>query len=111
MTAERPVRKKTPEVIVAINSLTGVSVGRIGNISERGVMLITDTPIAEASVMQIQFLLRSSEGTPQRVELGIQCLWHERANGDRNYWNGCRIVAASAEDESLVHDWLDRIPN
>jgi hypothetical protein len=110
MTADRPVRKKTPEVMMVINSLTGESIGRIGNVSERGVMLITDQPIPEGSVLQIQLMIPAPHGTRQRVELGIQCLWRDRANTERSYWNGCRIVAASREDENLLRHWLDRLP-
>jgi len=41
MVARRSVRKRTAEVIIAINAMTGETIGRIGNLSVDGMMLIS----------------------------------------------------------------------
>jgi hypothetical protein len=110
MSTLRAERKRAPEVIIVINALTGESLGRIGNMSDGGVMIITNRPIAEGSVIQIQFLLRDSARVPQRVEAGIQCLWNEKAQSDRSYWNGCRFVALGEVEEGVIAAWLARLP-
>jgi hypothetical protein len=107
---QRAERKPSPEVIIVINALSGASLGRIGNLSDGGAMIITNQPIPEGSVIQIQFLLRDSARCPRRIEAGIQCLWSAQAQSDRGYWNGCQFVAMGEVEEQLISNWLVALP-
>lgn len=111
LSTQRAERKLSPEVIIVINALSGESLGRIGNMSDGGAMIITSQPILEGSVIQIQCLLRDSSGVPHRLEAGIQCLWNAKAQSDRGYWNGCRFVAMGEAEEQLLSNWLAGMPS
>jgi hypothetical protein len=107
---QRAKRKLSPEVIIVINALSGASLGRIGNLSDGGAMIITNQPIPEGSVIQIQFMLHDTAGCPRRIEAGIQCLWSAPAQSERGYWNGCQFVAMGEVEEQLISHWIAALP-
>lgn len=108
MSPRRSVRKRTREAILVTNAMTGITLGRIGNLSVDGMMLITPAPIGEGCLYQVQLLLRDEQGQQRRLELGIQCLWSEAARTERTYWAGCRIIDIAPSEQQILDAWVER---
>lgn len=108
MVARRSIRKRAAEAIVVINAMTGETIGRIGNFSSDGMMLISNHPIPEEHLYQVQFQLRDAMHTVRKLELGIQCLWSEAARTEHSHWAGCKIIDISDAEQQLLNEWLER---
>ena len=74
----------------AVDRLTGQTFGRLVDIHSEGLMLITDGTVDVGNIYQ--FLLQK-EGDVW-LEVGVECLWKNPANGDDRYWSGFRVIDA-----------------
>lgn len=108
MVARRSVRKRVGEAIVVINAMTGETIGRVGNLSVDGMMLISAHPLPEEHLYQVQLQLRDAAHVPHRMELGIQCLWSEAARTEHTHWAGCKIIDISEAEQSLLNGFVER---
>jgi len=106
--ARRSVRKRAGESILVTDAMTGKTIGRIGNLSVDGMMLICPRPVAEGSLYQVQFLLTDGQRQQRRVEVGIQCLWCEAARTENTHWAGCRIIDIAAAEQHILDGWVGR---
>lgn len=108
MSSRRSIRKRTGESILVTDAMTGRTIGRIGNLSVDGMMLISPQPIAEGSLYQLQFLLADAQRQPRRLEVGIQCLWSEAARTEHSHWAGCRIIDIAPSEQQVLAGWVER---
>lgn len=105
----RSHRKGSREVILVSNSMTGDTVGRIGNLSADGLMLVANRGFGDDALFQFQFSL-ATEGVssrPRRIEIGVHALWCEAARSPGSWWAGFRIIDISEEDQTVLETWLD----
>jgi hypothetical protein len=93
---------------MVINAMTGETLGRIGNLSVDGMMLITHQPLPEGRLYQLQFLLADAQRQQRRMEVGIQCMWSDAARTERTYWTGCRIIDIASSEQAILNDWVGR---
>lgn len=108
MVARRSVRKRAAESITVVNAMTGESMGRIGNLSVDGMMLISPSPLPEDHLYQVQFQLRDAQHAPHKLEVGIQCLWSEAARTEHTHWAGCKIIDISEAEQAVLDAWVER---
>ena len=108
MVARRSVRKRVAQAIVVSNSMTGESLGRMGNLSVDGMMLIGGHEVTDGCLYQVQFQLHDARQQAHRMEVGIQCLWCEAAHTEHSYWVGCKIIDISPEQQDLLDAWVER---
>ena len=108
MSERRSVRKRVAESLPVIDVMTGAALGRIGNLSVDGLMLIGSRALSERYVYQVQFPLPGAKATAPRMDLGIQCLWSEAASGEHTHWTGCQIISISTAGQQLLDDWVAR---
>jgi len=109
MSERRSMRKQVSEALAVTDCMGGGSLGRIGNLSAEGLMLISPRPVYERHVYQIRFPLPGVGASAPQLEAGIQCLWAEAASGDGAHWAGCQIVSISPEHQDLLEAWLESI--
>lgn len=103
----RRTRRKRPQDTLAVtDSLTGESVGRLGDLSLDGMMLIAEVPIAEDALYQFVFYLPDAAGRLQRIEVGVHEAWSERASSDARHWVGFRFIDLAAESRRQIAQWL-----
>jgi hypothetical protein len=108
MPARRSVRKRAKDSILVTNAMTGATLGRIGNLSVDGMMLITPQALPEGRLYQLQFLLSDAELQQRRMEVGIQCMWSDAARTEGTYWTGCRIIDIAAAEQTILGEWVER---
>lgn len=102
----RSPRKSAFVTIPVMNKMTGQVIGRIGNLSADGMLLVCDEKVTDGALFQLGFELVNEDGQPQAIEVGAQEMWAERANVPGQYWAGFHIIDISDRDLEAVDSWL-----
>jgi hypothetical protein len=109
MSEQRRAKRKPPEEpIVVVNAMTGATIGRIGNLSVNGMMLIADGPIREDALFQFVFQLPDGKGSKVAIEVGMHEQWAEPANVPGQYWAGFRLIDIAPHDAEILAAWVER---
>ena len=103
----RSVRKRAAQAIMVSNSMNGESLGRIGNLSLDGLMLIASKPICEEHYFQISFPLVTRGHPNQRLEIGVQCLWAEQSRSANAHFAGFKIIDIADSDLPQLKIWVE----
>ncbi|MEO6967212.1 MAG: PilZ domain-containing protein [Rhodanobacteraceae bacterium] len=104
----RALRKRALEPIEVSDALTGDNIGRIGNLSHDGMMLICRRVLNEDALYQLRFRLTDNAGRTHLLEAGVHELWSEPAAVPDQHWAGLRIIAMSDADDTILNEWLDQ---
>lgn len=88
-----------------INKATGLELGSIANLSQEGIMLVNNTPLATENIYQLRLEIEddaSGTKTPA-IDIGVDCLWVSPAGSDAStYWSGCQIIDVSDEASETI---------
>jgi hypothetical protein len=108
MTDERRTapRIPVPAPIAVTDSITGETIGRMGNLSRNGMMLICQQALRDGALYQVRFRLN---GNGEEIETGLHAMWTEQASTGGQQWSGLRIISISATDAKLLDEWLDHV--
>lgn len=90
------------------NAITEQVIGRIGNVSADGLMLIGHRPIRDDALYQFSFTFPPDRPGARRIEIGVHEQWNEPASVHGQYWAGFRIIDIAADDRTTLVQWLQR---
>lgn len=108
MIEHRRSPRKPPGVVIHVtNSLTGEVIGRLGNLSIEGMMLVANRPIADDALYQLQFNLPDEHGRLHPIEIGVHEQWSESASVPGQHWVGFRIIDIGPDDADMLREWLN----
>lgn len=109
MNEQRRAPRKRPDYVVTVtDTITGQTLGHLGNLSSNGMLLISQyTPRSEA-VYQVSLPLPAHDGSMPTIEVGIQEQWHEPAAMPGQIWSGYRIIAIGSNDATQLERWLQQ---
>lgn len=80
MFTERIERHQLPYFLRVFNSVTDKPIGFLGNVSEDGLMLISQLPMMVGVDFQLRLKIPSSDGCQQTIDFSACCVWcHEDA--------------------------------
>lgn len=103
----RARRKRADDTIEVIDLMRETVLGRIGNLSESGMLLIgSETPFDDA-LFQLRFTLRGAGGA-RDISVGAHHLWTDAANVPGQVWSGFRFIDLSHEDSVALRGWIDQ---
>ena len=102
----RSARRQVSDSLQVVDSITGHALGRIGDLSADGMLLVGHRTLPEQHVWQVRFPLPGH--TEHRIDVGIQCLWSVPAAGEHNHWNGCHFISISPQDQELLDRWVEQ---
>ena len=107
MNEQRRAPRKRPNYVVTVtDTITGQTLGHLGNLSINGMLLISQhTPRSEA-VYQVSLPLPAHDGSMPTIEVGVQEQWHEPAATPGQIWSGFRIIAIGSNDAAQLERWL-----
>lgn len=109
MNEHRRNKRKPPDRAIEVtNAMTGAPVGRIGNLSIDGMMMIAYAPVRADALYQFTFLLPDGRGASHPIEIGMHEQWTEQSGGAGQYWAGFRIIDLSPEDQARLAAWIER---
>lgn len=108
MSAEERRSERIPvqERIAVLDRMTGQPLGRIGNLSEGGMMLIVEEAVPEDALFQLGFPL--GEQGPV-LEVGAQAMWVEAAQSPGSWWAGFRFIDIAERDQQRLEGWLQTL--
>lgn len=101
----RSPRRAMPETVLVSNVMTEEVVGRIGNLSEGGMLLIASVPMVEDALYQFRFRLPMLE--PTDIEVGAHLLWMDSARTSGQTWAGFRFIAVPESQRQQLRAWID----
>jgi hypothetical protein len=105
----RAERKRTSTTAIVTDTISGLPIGHVGNLSSTGMLLITAQAPRSEAIYQVSLSLPAAGRAlvqSQPIEAGIQEQWHEAAASSGQIWAGYRIVAISESDAARLDNWL-----
>ncbi len=107
--ARRAQRRNPNGAIVVSDVMTGQMIGRIGNISEAGMLLVADRPLREDALYQLQFSLPGSTLMREvTIDIGAHLLWTGAAYTPGQSLAGLRFLTLSPAHLAALRDWVGR---
>lgn len=103
----RARRKRATDFIQVVNTMTDEVVGRVGDLSHSGMMLLAERPLLEDALYQLRFNLPDARGRSRTVEVGVHELWSAPVAGEDMFLCGFRFIDISPEDETLLAGWVE----
>lgn len=103
----RSRRRRVDDTVLVTDAMTDAVVGRLGNLSESGMLLIASTPLVEDALYQLRYTLPMPLGGQLPIEAGLHALWQDRGTGSGQAWVGLRVVAIADEHLQPLRAWLD----
>jgi hypothetical protein len=104
----RAKRKRAVETIEVTDTMTEQVVGRIGNLSESGMMLLGFVQMTDDSLFQFRFQLADPAGFGHTIEVGAHQLWSDAANIPGQYWAGFRFIDIAPDDATRLRAWIEQ---
>lgn len=102
----RAKRRKASDTILVTDTMTGHVIGRIGNVSQTGLLLIASEPLVDDALYQLQFALPHDQGSTP-VDVGAHLLWMDHASARAQLWAGFRFIALGAEQNRHLRSWIE----
>jgi len=103
----RARRRRVIEQIDVVDAMTEQVIGRLGNLSESGVLLIANVPLREDALYQWRFNLPHPGGGAVPIECGAHLLWFDRASAPGQWWAGARFILLSKTATESVTIWIE----
>ena len=101
-TDRRIERHQLPYFLKVFNSVTDKPIGFLGNVSEDGLMLISQLPMMIGADFDLRLIIPMADGCQQVIDLKACCLWcHEDAT-PHHYDAGFSLQWAPPEFGQLV---------
>lgn len=104
----RRPRRRVPDTVAVVDCMTGRAVGRLGNLSETGMLLMSGTPLVDDAIYQLRFELDGTGGTALPIEVGAHLLWQDEANAAGQRLGGLRFINLPESQRQALRDWLDQ---
>lgn len=108
-------RRAVPQAIEVVDTMTDRVVGRLGNLSAGGMMLIGATRMVDEALYQLRFNLPDGNGRLRPIQVGAQMLWSDTSSGSGQVWTGLRFIALRTRDAGFLRTWADaadaRVPH
>lgn len=105
--ARRATRRDAHEAIAVVDSMTEKTVGRIGNMSESGMLLVVNAALYEDAIYQLRFDLIDAAGRATPVEVGAHVLWIGSAHTPGQNWAGLRFLTIGDGHLSALRRWIE----
>lgn len=104
--ARRSQRRNAQEPMAVLDALIEKTIGRVGNISETGMLLVTHAPLVEDAIYQLRFDLIDGSGRAIPLEVGAHLLWIGSANTPGQSWAGLRFLTIGESQQTALRSWI-----
>lgn len=103
----RARRRSVAEPIGVMDTLTDQLMGRVGNVSESGMLLIASVPVVDDAIYQLRFHVRDASGRETPIDVGAHLLWSARANTPGQTFAGLRFLTIEASPLEALRNWVN----
>lgn len=105
----RALRRNVPHPVMVTDTMTDKIVGRLGNISETGMLLVAGAPLVEDALYQLQFRLGDDPYRNASIDVGAHVQWTGPANTPGQVWMGLRFVTLSDAHRAALRAWMSML--
>lgn len=109
--SRRARRRSISQAIEVIDTMSESVIGRIGNLSQTGMLLISDKHVCEDALFQVSFALPDGSGRLRSLEVGAQHLWSEDGSAPGQAWCGFRFIDIAPTDADFLRLWVENPGN
>jgi hypothetical protein len=103
----RAKRRRVGYNVEVFDTMTELSVGRLSNLSETGMLLIAHHRVASDALFQFRLRLPDASGVEHTLEVGAHELWADDAAAPGQIWTGFRFIDISPGGIAFIRDWVD----
>ena len=103
----RARRRKVPDTVMVVDTMVDSVVGRLGNLSETGLLLMASMPLVEDALYQFRFNLSDAQGREMPIEVGAHLLWQDKPHASGQSWTGFRFITVPEEHMRALRTWID----
>jgi hypothetical protein len=88
-------------------------IGYVGDVSESGLRLLSDTPQEVGSCMALRLRMRDREGELRKIDIQVVCLWAQENPKTGHFESGLKLTEDSDEFTRLVSNMrpMRRVPS
>jgi len=102
----RAPRRQVSDLVPVTDQMRGSVVGRLGNVSETGMLMLASQPLRDDALYQLRFPLPLGDGRSAAIDVGVHLLWSEPAHAPGQSWAGFRFLTLSREHRHLLRAWI-----
>ncbi len=103
----RAKRRKAAGTISVTDMMTERVVGRVGNLSETGMLLMATEALVDDALYQFRFNLPNDKGDGMPVEVGAHLLWMDSASAPGQAWTGFRFLGITEQQARHLRTWIE----
>ena len=103
----RARRRKVADTAIVVDTMVDNVAGRLGNLSETGMLLMAHAPRQEDGLYQFRFNLNDPQGRETPIEVGAHLLWQDAAHASGQRWSGFRFITVPEEHMRQLREWID----
>ncbi len=102
----RAPRRQVSDLVPVTDQMRDSVVGRLGNVSETGMLMLASQPLRDDALYQLRFPLPLGDGRSAAIDVGVHLLWSEPAHAPGQSWAGFRFLTLSREHLHLLRAWI-----
>ncbi|WP_268797740.1 PilZ domain-containing protein [Pseudomonas huanghezhanensis] len=103
MLIERRIeRHQLPYYLQVFNRYTDKPMGCLGNVSEQGLMLISELPVLVGADFQLRLKVPDGKNGVKIIDINASCLWCQEDETPGIFDSGFRLQAAPIEYHQLI---------
>jgi len=102
----RAPRRQVSDLVPVTDQMRDSVVGRLGNVSETGMLMLASQPLRDDALYQLRFPLPLGDGRSAAIDVGVHLLWSEPAHAPGQSWAGFRFLTLSREPRQLLRAWI-----
>ncbi len=106
--SRRANRRNVHESVTVLDTMTEQVLGRVGNISESGMLLVASGPLLDGGLYQLRFEIIDRSGRMVAVDVGVQVVWMGSANTPGQSWAGLRFLTIDESQLAVLRHWIAR---
>ena len=102
----RAPRRTVADLVPVTDQIAERVVGRLGNISETGMLMLASAALRDDALYQLRFPLPLADGRSELIDVGVHLLWSEPAHAPGQSWAGFRFLTLSREHRQQLRQWI-----
>ncbi len=106
--SRRANRRNVHESVMVIDTMIEQVIGRLGNISESGMLLVANAPLVEDALYQLRFEIIDRAGRTVAIDVGAHLVWLGSANTPGQSWAGLRFLTIEESQLAILRHWIAR---
>lgn len=104
----RAKRRQAATVVQVVDCMTEQVIGRIGNLSETGMLMIANNSGRDDALYQLRFQLVDNHGRAFTIDVGAHQLWSDLTMPPSTYWTGYRFIDLGPDDAEHLRTWVEQ---